>query len=91
MMPLGQLQEYERAEVVEVKTGRDTFSSENSVNSTAGKNCQYRLEDMGLRAGKIVEVLSNEGRGPLLLRIDELRIAVGRGMAMKIMVRRIEI
>lgn len=38
---------------------------------------------MGLRNGKIVEMLSN-GSGPLLLRIDESCIAINRGMAMKV-------
>lgn len=47
-----------------------------------------RLEDMGLRVGKSVEMLNN-GSGPVLLRVDESRIAIARGMAMKIVVRRI--
>lgn len=46
---------------------------------------------MGIRIGKSIEMLTNEGRGPLLLKVDESRIAVGRGMAMKILVRRNEI
>lgn len=48
------------------------------------------LEDMGLRPGKHVEMITNKGTGPLVLRIDETRIAMGRGAAMKIYVRRIE-
>lgn len=47
-----------------------------------------RVEEMGIRPGKVVEMLSNEGRGALLVKVDESRIAVGRGLAMKIMVRR---
>lgn len=47
-----------------------------------------RTLDMGLRPGKVVEMLSNEGCGALLVKVDESRIAVGRGLAMKIMVRR---
>lgn len=47
-----------------------------------------RVEDLGIRPGKLVEMLSNEGRGALLVKVDESRIAVGRGVAMKIMVRR---
>jgi ferrous iron transport protein A len=42
---------------------------------------------MGLRVGKTIEMLTN-GSGPILLRVDESRIAMGRGLAMKIMVRR---
>lgn len=46
-------------------------------------------EDMGLRIDKTVEMLNNAGPGSLLVKVDESRIAIGRGMAMKIMVRRI--
>ena len=49
-----------------------------------------RLEDMGIRPGKEVEMLNNRGGGALLVKVDDSRIAVGRGMAMKIMVRRRE-
>ena len=47
-----------------------------------------RLQDMGLRPGNKVEMITNSGSGPLVLRIDECRIAIGRGAAMKIYVRR---
>lgn len=46
-----------------------------------------RAEDMGLRAGKRVEMLKNDGN-LLLLLVDQARIAIDRRMAMKIMVRR---
>jgi ferrous iron transport protein A len=87
MMPLGLLSAAERAEVVEVKSGRRCAPG-HAAGGTAPRSCQDRVEDMGVRVGKIVEVLSNEGRGPILLKVDESRIAMGRGMAMKIMVRR---
>ena len=45
-----------------------------------------RMEDMGIRAGKEVQMLRNPGRGPLLLKVDEARIAIGRAMAMRIFV-----
>jgi len=48
---------------------------------------EVRVEDMGLRIGKTVEILNNGG-GPVLVRVDESRIAVARGIAMKILVRR---
>jgi ferrous iron transport protein A len=81
MMPLGLLSADERAEVIEIKSG-------SSAAGVMAGNCEDRVEDMGVRAGKIVEVLNNAGRGPILLKVDESRIAIGRGMAMKIMVRR---
>jgi ferrous iron transport protein A len=45
---------------------------------------------MGIRKGKKIDMLCNEGGGPVLLKIDESRIAIGRGMAMKIIVRKID-
>lgn len=45
-----------------------------------------RLESMGLRRGEIVEMLSNQDRGPLLLRAGETRVAIGRGIASKVLV-----
>jgi ferrous iron transport protein A len=75
MVPLGLLQLGDRAEVVEI---------------ISGKHPCARIEDMGFRVGKTVEMLNNEGRGPLLIKVDESRLALGRGMAMKILVRRKE-
>ncbi|MBI5205158.1 MAG: ferrous iron transport protein A [Nitrospirae bacterium] len=81
MAPLGLLSIGEKAEIVEIKgqTGCVHGSSKNQL---------CHAEDMGLRVGKMIEMLNNEGRGPILLKVDESRIAIGRGMAMKILVRR---
>lgn len=57
-------------------------------NGRIGRGCREHLENMGLRPGKRVEMIANSGCGPLILRLDEARIALGRGMAMKIYVRR---
>lgn len=73
MIPLGLLRLGDRAEVVEIIPDKHPWA---------------RIEDMGFRVGKTVEMLNNEGRGPLLIKVDESRLALGRGMAMKIMVRR---
>ena len=45
---------------------------------------------MGLRPGKTVQMVTNSGAGPIVIRVDECRIALGRGAAMKIYVRRNE-
>jgi ferrous iron transport protein A len=74
MFPLGLLSPGEQAEIVSIRENPE------------GK-CECRVEEMGLRIGKSVEMLTNGG-GPILLRVDESRIALGRGLAMKIMVRR---
>ncbi|HEX8948067.1 MAG TPA: FeoA family protein [Dissulfurispiraceae bacterium] len=93
MMPLGLLSRGESAEIMEIRgaismpqccTGRNRLESAGSCSAAC------RVEDIGLRAGKTVVMLSNEGKGAVLLKVGESRIAVGRGIAMKIMVRRKE-
>ena len=81
MAPLGLLSRGDKAEIVEIK-GQRGYGQGN------GKNQLCHAEDMGLRIGKSVEMLSNEGRGPILLKVDESRIAIGRGVAMRIMVEK---
>lgn len=87
MMPLGLLSGGESGEVIEI---RECGVGANPCASGKCGNEHGRIEDMGIRAGKTIEMLNNGGGGPLLIRIDESRIAVARSMAMKIMVRRKE-
>ena len=51
-----------------------------------GQELMSRLTAMGLVAGTPVEVLQNRGSGPLLVRVCDTRIALGRGEAVKILV-----
>jgi ferrous iron transport protein A len=51
-----------------------------------GADFRGRLAAMGLGMGTRVEMLQNTGRGPVLLRVQETRVALGRGEAMKILV-----
>ncbi|HEX9874174.1 MAG TPA: FeoA family protein [Deferrimonas sp.] len=75
MFPLGLLSAGEQAQIVSIR------------DNPQGK-CECRVEDMGVRIGKTVEMLAN-GSGPILLLVDESRIALARGLAMKIMVERL--
>ena len=85
-MPLGLLVSGEQAEIMEMMSWKGAKPPA-PERERAGEE-QGRIEDMGIRVGKSVQMLNNGGRGPLLLKVDESRIAIGRGMAMKIMVRR---
>lgn len=87
-MPLGLLSVGETAEVMEVRgvDSSNSYCPKKNGSKSCGNSC--RIEDMGLRAGKTIEMLNNKGDGALLVKIDETRIAIGRGMAMKVMVRR---
>ncbi len=89
MLPLGLLSSGEQAEILEIREREKNHLKQCSKDNR--KVEQVRIEDMGIRIGKNIEMLRNEGRGPLLLKVDESRIAMGRGMAMKILVRRNEL
>lgn len=73
-MPLSFLMPGEKGVVVEIKGGRGLVR---------------RLYGMGLYPSAVVEVVSH-GFGPLLVRVNgTTTIAIGRGIGMKIMVRRV--
>lgn len=87
MIPLGLLTAGEKAEVAENRM-EELFSPCSKCKCGRPESCS-RVEDMGLRVGKTVEILNNfRGQGALLIKVDNSRIAMNRGMAMKIMVRR---
>lgn len=76
MMPLGLLGEGEAGEIVAIGV----------AGAAAAAAVIARAEEMGLRVGKRVSMLANGG-GAVLVKVDESRIAVDRGVAMKIKVR----
>lgn len=82
MSPLALLKEGEVAEIISVAGPCRTLLD----------GCRHgeHLAGLGLRPGRQVEIVSNRGRGPVVVRLDESRIALGRGIAMKIYVRRNE-
>lgn len=52
-----------------------------------GYGFQRRLTYLGLRVGKIVKKITSEPlRGPIVVEVDGTCIAIGRGMAEKILV-----
>jgi Fe2+ transport system protein FeoA len=55
------------------------------VSFQGGFGLKERLANMGLLPGETAQVLSSE-RGPVILAVRTTRLAIGRGMAGKIMV-----
>ncbi len=91
MMPLALLTPGERAEITEVRhcggCGGGCHSHDHHVeHHHHTKATATRAEEMGLRVGKMVEVLKNDGN-LLLLLVDEARIAIDRRMARTISVK----
>lgn len=54
-----------------------------------GKNLCQRLLEMGLVRGVSVRVVKNDMGCPLIISVGEGRLAIGRGMALKIMVEKV--
>jgi Fur family ferric uptake transcriptional regulator len=52
----------------------------------AGKMARSKLNSMGLRVGDLIEVINNDGQGRLVIGRESTRLAIGRGLAAKIMV-----
>ena len=52
----------------------------------AGHKLKTRLSSMGLLPGVEVRVVSNNARGPFIVAVGDTRLALGRGMAHKILV-----
>lgn len=75
MLPLDLLGEGERGEIVAHRR------------PDGATGVDGRAQDMGLQAGKRVVVLKN-GTGPLLVKVEEARLALDRGLAMRIRVRK---
>ncbi len=59
------------------------------VQISGGHRVAHRLAELGLTPGVELEVLQNQG-GPILLAVRSTRLAIGRGMANKVMVRSLE-
>jgi ferrous iron transport protein A len=82
MIPLGLLSPGEQGVITEIR-----LNLASGTCCTERQKCDCRVEDMGLRVGKTVQMLNNGS--PILLKVDESRIAVDRGMAMKIMIKEV--
>lgn len=88
MMPLALLSPGESGEIVDIRVHEEKKTCCGQCNGEQHKKSDNRIEELGLRAGKIISMLNNGA--PILLKIDEARIAIDRSLAMKIMVRRVQ-
>ena len=58
------------------------------VKLTGGRGMLSRMASLGFTPGAEVTIMQNFGRGPIIARVRDARIALGRGEASKIHVRR---
>ena len=69
--------------LVEMKTGQTDIV----IDVLGGHGLIQRLDALGIRPGrKVTKLSSTLFRGPVMLRVDSTQVAVGFGMARKIIV-----
>ena len=54
-----------------------------------GNEFSGRLAAMGVVLGAALQVMQNSGKGPMLVRVRDTRLALGRGEAQRILVERV--
>lgn len=52
----------------------------------SGKSLRQRLSEMGIVRGTRIRIIKNDMGGPLIISVGDGRLAIGRGMALKILV-----
>lgn len=57
------------------------------VRIAAGNNLSERLTSMGLVPGTVIEVVNCCCKGPMIVAVKGSRVALGRGMALKVLVK----
>lgn len=58
-----------------------------TVMNVDGHGWKRRLYQLGVLPGAKLEVVFNRGRGPLIVRVGNAEISIGRGLARRITVR----
>lgn len=76
MLTLDQLKNGDRAVVKEVVS--------------KGAGLIRRLAQLGVAPGALIEVVFNSGIGPVVVRVHGAEIAIGRGLARKVLVEVVE-
>lgn len=56
----------------------------------AGRGARSRLLDMGLTIGVVIKSIIIHSYGPILIEVRGTRLAIGHGLARKIMVSEVE-
>ncbi len=83
------LAEGKAAEVEEIAIARLATGESGIVKSyTGGRGMLGRCLSMGFTPGSLVKMLKNFGSGPVLVKVHDTEVALGRGIAEKIVVTR---
>jgi len=91
MIPLYQLNEGERGQIVAIIRGNGCRHCQKPRKKRFFNRIDHpkpmgRFEDLGIRIGKTIELVQKRAHGPILIKIDDSRFAIGRQMVERIMV-----
>lgn len=78
MVPLNELKEGDIGEIIEIS---DPDTSPKGFHGCRHQHCHHRINDIGLRKGKIIQILRKQKRGGMLLKVDQSRIVIDQGLA----------
>lgn len=56
------------------------------IDINGGRGIRSKLYSMGLVPGVTLKILNRSGSGPVMIAVKDSRLAIGRGMAEKIIV-----
>ena len=70
-------------EIVKIKKGRN---SNNSNGECCKENQNRHLANLGFVEGAKITVVTDGGNGNLIVKVKDSKVAIGRGLAKKIMV-----
>ncbi|WP_297090777.1 FeoA family protein [Thermococcus sp.] len=59
------------------------------VNILGGHSARQRLVSMGLTPGATIQVLEFHPTGPIIISVGGVRFAIGKGLASKVLVRKL--
>ena len=86
MVPLSWLNVGEEGRIIRISR-KDCPHRKVCMDKNSHRDGYGRAADLGLRLGKKVEILQKGKKGPILIKVDESRIALGQELARRIMVK----
>lgn len=75
---------------MEVPLAEMNEEDEGKISKIVGVNFRSRLENLGVRIGKEIKVISKQPFGPITIEIEQRQIAIGRKIASKVYIEKSE-
>ena len=85
MMPLSQMKEGMTGKIAGIQN--ESCHHQGQQRDENHHHGAIRLKEMGFYEGQQITVAQNRGKGPLVIKLQDSRMVLGRGLAMKILIR----